>query len=71
MATEVERNWTAHVVIACEHAGLRPYFKALEAEMLHALARVDDPRDVVEYLKWMLAESASFMRKWEFINSVK
>lgn len=71
MATETERNWTAHLVISSEHAGLKPYFKQLENEMYRVLARVDDPRDVAEYVKWLTRESESFMRKWEFYNSVK
>lgn len=50
MKTPVERNWTAQIVIASDHAGLKPYFKALENEILRVLARVDDPRLVRQYL---------------------
>lgn len=49
-AVRPERNWTAHVVISSDHAGLRPYFKLLEAEIVRVLARIDDPRDVKRYL---------------------
>lgn len=55
-----ERNWTAHVVISSDHAGLRPYFKLLEAEMLRVLARVDDPRDVKRYLVDMVQHSKRY-----------
>ena len=51
MKTGGDRTWTAHVVIASEHAGLRPHFADLENEMLRVLARLDDPRDVREYLR--------------------
>lgn len=62
MATEVQRNWTAHLVIACEHAGLRPYFQGLQDEMYHALARIDDPRKVVDYLRWLRGASAAWLQ---------
>lgn len=63
MATMVERNGTAHVVISSEHAGLKPHFKALEAEIYRALARADDPREVVHYLVAMRRAS----REWRQI----
>lgn len=71
MATETERNWTAHLVIASEHAGLNRLFKLLEDEMVHALARIDDPRQVREYiaalrlasLEWREANSFRLSRK--------
>ena len=44
MEAGFERNWTANVVIASDHAGLRKYFDGLQAEMYRVLARVDDPR---------------------------
>jgi len=62
MATEVERNWTAHLVISTEHAGLRPHFKALEAEVCRVLARVDDPRDVREYLLALRRTSEAWLK---------
>lgn len=40
-------------MFSCEHAGLRPYFKQFEAELLHVLARLDNPRQVMEYLAVM------------------
>lgn len=71
MATEVERNWTAQIVVASDHAGLRPYFKALEAEIYRVLARVDEPRLVAKYLDslvessrvWLWAREAATARK--------
>lgn len=51
MATDIERNWTAHLVLSSEHAGLRPHFKALEDEIYRVLARIDDPREVRHYLQ--------------------
>jgi len=60
MSTPTERNWTAHVVLSCEHAGLRPYFKELEAELYHVLARVDDPRMVKDYLQVLRERSKAW-----------
>lgn len=50
MANKPERTWTAHLVIASEHAGLKPVFRAMEDEMRHVLARVDEPRDARRYI---------------------
>lgn len=57
MKTGGDRNWTAQIVISSDHAGLRPHFKRLEAEVMHVLARVDDPRDVRDYLDMMIMRS--------------
>lgn len=62
---------TAHLVISSSHAGLAPYFRRLEEEMLRVLARVDDPRDVIRYLKvlrgvshdWLDTFNAERMRR--------
>lgn len=67
MATETERNWTAHVVIASEHAGLNRLFKLLEHEVVHALARIDDPRQVREYITALRFASLG----WRGANSFK
>jgi hypothetical protein len=64
MATPYERNWTAHLVIASDHAGLRPYFRELETEMLRVLARVDDPREVREYIRALKWASLMWMNKY-------
>lgn len=61
MATVGERNWTAHLVISSEHVGLRPYFRRLEDELRHVLARIDDPRDVKRYLSDLLEHSKRYM----------
>jgi hypothetical protein len=71
MATSDARNWRANVVIASSHAGLRPGFKRLEDEIYRALARMDDPRDVRDYLnrmihaseQWMLARASDWLEK--------
>jgi len=65
MQTKAERNWTAQIVIASAHAGLRPYCALLEAEIRRVLARVDDPRVVRAYLKYLREES----QKWFFVAS--
>jgi hypothetical protein len=57
MSTRTERGWTAHLVISSEHAGLKPAFKALEDELYHALARIDDPRAVKNYLRELRTRS--------------
>jgi hypothetical protein len=62
MSTPTERNWTAHLVISSEHAGLRPHFKALEAALYRALARIDDPRDVMEYLSLLRRASEAWLK---------
>lgn len=61
MASRGERNWTAHLAISSEHAGLKPHFKQLEAAMYHALAVIDEPQDVVLYLRAMMMASASWL----------
>src|ERR1700730_2746752 len=53
MSTSSERGWTAHLVLSSEHAGLRPHFKRLEDEFYRALARIDEPRDVRDYIQEM------------------
>jgi hypothetical protein len=62
MENTTERNWRANVVIASAHAGLKPEFKRLEDEIYRVLARVDDPRDVREYIKALLGASQEFMK---------
>lgn len=61
MATETERNWTAQVVIASEHGGLKPFFADLQAEIYRVLARVDDARDVMDYLKCLRRYSSEWL----------
>jgi hypothetical protein len=48
-------------VIASEHAGLQPYFKGLEGDLLHVLARLDDPRDVARYLRVLRGASRDWL----------
>ena len=71
MGTPDERNWTAQIVIASGHAGLSPHFRRLEEEVLHVLARVDDPRDVVRYLKVIRAASHDWLDTFNAESSNK
>lgn len=71
MATEVERNWTAQIVIASDHSGLRPEFKSLENEMRRVLARVDDAREVLRYLRQLRASSEIWLVMHEARNPGK
>jgi hypothetical protein len=61
MSTPTERNWTAHLVISSEHAGLKPCFKQLEDEIYRVLAVVDEPRHVKEYLAAMRLASVDWL----------
>ena len=69
MATGRERNWTAQIVISSGHAGLACCFKALEAEILHALARIDDPRLVAKYLDSLVTTSRVWVKAREVYAS--
>jgi len=71
MATEVERSWTAQIVLASEHAGLAPMFKTLEHEMLRVLARVDDPKQVREYLTAMKHRSEEWIERHQHLLGEK
>lgn len=71
MSTARERNWTAHLVLASEHGGLAPLFKALEHEMYRVLARVDDPRDVREYLKALKHRSEEWIERHQHLMREK
>ena len=62
METGGDRTWTAHIVIASSHAGLAPYFRRLEEELLRVLARIDGPRDVRAYLQAMRLHSEEYFR---------
>jgi hypothetical protein len=71
MSTPSERNWTAHLVISSEHAGLQPYFKRLEAELYHALARLDEPRRVCDYLHFMRSASRAWWTAYKAREGLK
>lgn len=71
MATPGERNWTAQLVISCEHAGLRPYFKQLENELYRVLARLDEPHHVREYLIAMRLASSEWLKLCESVDGKK
>ena len=57
MSNPQKRNWTAQIVIAFKNKALNVYGRALEDEMRHVLARVDDPRDVAAYIENMAMAS--------------
>lgn len=71
MATRPDPEYTVSIVVSSDHAGLKPVFKQLEGELYHALARIDDPRDVRDYLRrlihaselWMDARAKDFAHK--------
>lgn len=65
MKTAVERDWKASLVIACDHAGLKPEFKKLEDEVYRVLARVDDPRWVANYLARLRERSTAWLAAYE------
>ena len=71
MVTEAERNWTAHLVISSDHAGLRPFFKRLESEILHALARIDNPRIVKTYLEDLRKASQEWRSDYPYLLAKK
>lgn len=71
MKTGGDRNWTAQIVLSSEHAGLRPYFKALEAEMMHVLARVDEPRWVKDYLIELRLQSRVWLERAQLLGRDK
>lgn len=66
-----ERSWTAQIVIACEHAGLKQDFKHLESEIYRVLARVDDPREVRNYLKAMKHRSEEWIERHQHLLGEK
>ncbi len=65
MGTSGEYRYTAHVVIASDHADLSPVFKAFENEIYRVLARVEDPRDVKLYLESLRRASQHFIDIFE------
>lgn len=71
MSTPTERNWTAHLVISCEHAGLSPAFKMLENEIRRVLARIDEPRQVMDYLIELRLQSAAWLRTYAALKGEK
>lgn len=48
-------------MVASGHAGLKPEFQALEDEIRHVLARVDDPRAVMHYLRELRVASKMWL----------
>lgn len=60
MSPRRDRPWTAHIVMATEHAGLKPYFQKLEDALYGCLSELDDPRHVRDFL----TDTTSHLR-WE------
>ena len=71
MATQAERNWTAHLVISSEHAGLKPYCRALEDEAYRVLARLDEPKRVKDYLRFMRSASRGWLTAYKAREALK
>lgn len=71
MKTGGDRNWTAQIVLSSEHAGLRPFFKGLETEMMHVLARVDDPKWVKDYLIELRLQSKAWLDRSRALDRCK
>lgn len=71
MENTIGRNWTAQIVIASEHAGLKPEFRALEDEVRHVLSRVDEPRDVRDYLQFVIRCSGQWLKTHQAIAGSK
>lgn len=71
MSTEGERNWSAVISIATEHAGLRPHFKRLEDALYGALSELDDANQVVAFitvLRAHLAERRQTLHRLRSLN---
>lgn len=71
MTTRAERNWTAHLVISSEHAGLQPLFKQLQGELYRVLARCDDPHDVYDYVTMLILRSKVWCAAYEELRDEK
>jgi hypothetical protein len=59
------------IVLSCDHGGLMPSFQRLEDEIRRALDRLDDPRQVREYMEFMRAVSERWRegrRGWEALK---
>ena len=61
----------ATVVLSSDHAGINPRLSQLELEIRRTLARIDDPRAVRDYIRYLVQESREFcdarqigMRPW-------
>jgi len=69
--TPIERDWTANIVITSGHAGLAPEFYELQCELYHVLARIDDPRAVVLYLRELRGASVDWLLKYQRLQAGK
>jgi hypothetical protein len=71
MATPAERNYTAHLVISSEHAGLKQHFEALENEMYRVLARVNDSAGACAYAMELKRASRRWLQQYEELSGEK
>lgn len=56
MSTSSDRPWRCTITIASEHAGLKPYFAALENSLYACLSEIDDPRQVRDFIEELVAQ---------------
>jgi hypothetical protein len=61
MATPSKNPWKAMIVLGSDHAGLKHHFQRLEDELRFGLDRIDDPRKVIDYMRWLLGASAHWL----------
>ena len=59
-------RWRATIAMSSDHAGIGQELAWLERDILAALARIDDPRQVRAYIRWL--EVSSF--NWCHENKV-
>jgi len=57
MATPADNRWKAILGMSSDHAGINQELGRLRAELYRVLARIDDARDVRDYLEAMRRES--------------
>ena len=65
MATRVDRRWNAILGMSSDHAGIDRELGRLRAELYYALARIDDPRRVRDYIAALRIASL----EWREANS--
>lgn len=53
------------IVLGSDHAGLKPAFQRLENELVRTFNRIDDPLAVVQYLKYLQAQSMWWLQVHE------
>ncbi len=61
MATRVDNRWKAILGMSSDHAGINQELGRFRNELYRALARIEDPRDVRDYLNCLEDYSRSWM----------